>query len=150
MNIGTKYTKEWREKNKERFQKYCKDYRQKNKEKLGEYHKLWYLKNRERILANKEHHNKLRSLNRHKVKTEILNLLGNKCKICGYSGLALQIDHVNGNGKRDKLYRGTDNYYRHILKEIKNGSKEYQLLCANHNWEKALSKGEIHNNRCGF
>ena len=77
-----------------------------------------------------------------KKRNEILFLLGNKCVECNYTGLALQIDHVNENGckERKRLGESTLNYYLTILKKIKEGSKEYQLLCANCNFIKRLTK----------
>jgi len=58
----------------------------------------------------------------------------------------LQIDHVNGNGPKDrKKYKekyGMFAYYTYILNKIKDGSKEYQLLCANCNWIKRFVQKE--------
>lgn len=74
-------------------------------------------------------------------KKEIFQLLGNKCVKCGYIGPALQIDHVNGGGTKERQRcNGTGVYYGFILKAIKNGSKDYQVLCANCNMEKGLCK----------
>jgi hypothetical protein len=81
------------------------------------------------------------------LKKEIHSLLGNRCIVCGYTGLALQIDHVNGHGteERKSIGNGTKQcnlaYLNYVLKKIKNGSRGYQLLCANHNIEKYLKKG---------
>ena len=79
-------------------------------------------------------------LQRQRIKKKILTLLGNKCVKCGYNGVALQVDHINGRGKREIMkYRLKQNalvYWNHILKKIESGSKDYQLLCANHNIEK--------------
>lgn len=84
-------------------------------------------------------------------KEEIHRLLGDKCVKCGYIGLALQIDHVNGGGNKERgYYRGenknpsrthsSQSYYYRILMKIKAGSKDYQLLCANCNAEKELKR----------
>jgi len=78
-----------------------------------------------------------------KIKSEIFELLGNKCAVCGYTGLALQVDHVNnqGNIERSKYINGGNNsYWKNILDKIKSGSKDYQLLCANCNLEKELRR----------
>jgi len=86
------------------------------------------------------------------LREEIFELLGNKC-----SNLkcpiprdkldirALQIDHVNGNGQKERKIFQADyrRYYEHVLEQIKAGSKDYQLLCANCNWIKRYNKGEI-------
>ena len=80
---------------------------------------------------------------RRKLK-EIFEFFGSKCAHCGFDNpLALQIDHVNGGGKKERIIRtGTATFYRHVLKEIKSGSKEYQLLCANCNWIKRFINNE--------
>jgi hypothetical protein len=78
-----------------------------------------------------------------RVKGELFNLLGNKCVICGYQGIALQIDHVNNNGCKERnLRKNGGHYYSRVLKKVKAGSKEYQLLCANCNWEKEMIRRE--------
>ncbi len=80
------------------------------------------------------------------LKGEIYQLLGSKCVKCGYVGLALQIDHVNDNGQEERRTTaightsGTASYMRFILKKIRAGSKDYQLLCANCNWEKEIER----------
>jgi hypothetical protein len=71
--------------------------------------------------------------------------LGNKCVRCGYKDeRALQIDHVNGGGKKERTkYRGAS-YYYHVLKEIAAGrGKKYQILCANCNVIKRRENQEI-------
>jgi hypothetical protein len=103
----------------------------------------WYHENREKAC--------IYSANwKDKVKKEIFELLGDKCSNpkCLVPGgckdpRCLQIDHVNGNGKKDRIRFGaTIQYYRYILKEIQRGSKDYQLLCANCNWIKRVEKKE--------
>jgi hypothetical protein len=79
----------------------------------------------------------------------ILRVLGNECVICGYKGVALEIDHVNGGGNKErKSIGGQDHmscyqYYRSILEKIQSGSKDYQLLCATHNIEKKFAMKEM-------
>ena len=77
-----------------------------------------------------------------RIKKEIFVLLGDRCAICGYSGLALQVDHVNNDGafERKKINSGSSRYWKNILDKIKEGSNEYQLLCANCNTEKELKR----------
>jgi hypothetical protein len=80
---------------------------------------------------------------RNKVKNELFTLLGNKCVVCGYTGLALQLEHVNNNGREDvkKIGKGFGtSYYSVVIERIKKGSKDYQLMCANHNMEKELER----------
>jgi len=75
---------------------------------------------------------------RMKIKREIFELLGGKCAKYGYTGPVLQIDHVNDNGNREG--RSCYGYWFKVLRKIRNGSKDYQLLCANCNWEKELER----------
>ena len=82
----------------------------------------------------------------HKLKLEVFELLGNKCANPNCPILpekldkrALQIDHVNGKGNYEivKVFnRNYLKYYKHVLSQIKSGSKDYQLLCAYCNWLK--------------
>lgn len=82
-----------------------------------------------------------RKVDRDIIREEIIKMLGGKCVICNYDGIAIQIDHVKGNGcKHKRLTRSA--YYKLILEEIKNGSKDYQLLCATHNIEKKFNNHE--------
>jgi hypothetical protein len=78
------------------------------------------------------------------LRKEIFRLLGNKCVRCGFADpRVLQIDHIHGHGTQERK-KQTNNacYYRLILNKIKNGSKDYQLLCANCNWLKRLEQNE--------
>ena len=83
--------------------------------------------------VNKDNKNKAQE-----VRESVLSRFGGKCVICGYVGYALQIDHIhNDGGKERKQLKTTDKYYRYLLslsdEEIK---QNYQILCANCNWEK--------------
>lgn len=81
---------------------------------------------------------------RKKIKQEIFSFYGDKCGICGFSDpRALQIDHVNSDGFKERKHRGTkhsgqSSYLRKVLKT----PERYQLLCANCNWIKRDEKGE--------
>ena len=80
-------------------------------------------------------------------RAEIFKLLGDKCSNpdCLVPGRCrdlrcLQIDHVNGSGSKErKRFNGHGpSFYKYVIKQIKAGSKKYQLLCANCNWIKRL------------
>jgi hypothetical protein len=87
-----------------------------------------------------------------KLKNEIFELLKNKCanpfnlphpNWCN-DPRCLQIDHVNGGGRKHRnSFNGYTAYMKFILKQIKAGSKDYQLLCANCNWIKRSENNEI-------
>lgn len=73
-----------------------------------------------------------------KQKKKVFDLLGAKCAICGYEGLALDMDHVFNDGaeKRREHKAGTGGYINEILRSVEAGEGRIQLLCANCNAEK--------------
>lgn len=80
----------------------------------------------------------------HTPRKEIIKLLGGKCTRCGFSDFrVLQIDHVKGGGNKErKKIESTRTYYPYVLEKIKNGSLDYQVLCANCNWIKKFENKE--------
>jgi hypothetical protein len=78
----------------------------------------------------------------------IFLVFGNKCGKCGFDNpLALQIDHINGGGGKEKR-NGNRWYYKKILAEITSGNpRRYQLLCANCNWIKKKSSDKENGGR---
>ena len=135
--------KNWRKDNPEKLRNSKKNYRDKNKVKIKEDGKKYYGKYKIQIHKhNKEVYEKL--------KTEILTLLGNKCSNpfnIEHGGFisdrrCLQIDHINGGGCKDRKGVGGISFLTKILKAIKVGSKDYQLLCANCNWIKRHENNE--------
>jgi len=111
------------------------------KERKKEYERLYYLKNKKEIDIYRK--DWLKNIKKQR-RNEIIRLLGNKCIICGYKGLALQIDHINGGGRREflKCSKRPARYYKKILESIKRNEGKYQLLCANCNWEKRYKNNE--------
>jgi hypothetical protein len=80
-----------------------------------------------------------------KVREETLNLLGGKCVKCGFNDKrALQIDHINGGGnkeRKDGLGFGMK-FNKHVTKSFLKNEDKYQLLCANCNWIKRSENNE--------
>lgn len=69
-----------------------------------------------------------------------LQALGGKCVRCGYGDWrALQIDHVGGDGGRDRRRAGRG-YYLAVLQDPH--WERYQVLCANCNWVKRFVNHE--------
>lgn len=102
---------------------------------------LWAINNPERKnVINRKAMKKMLAM----LRSEILFLLGGKCVICGFNDeRALQIDHVNGKGNQEhSCFKNQTSYYRYVLGKIKEGSKDYQCLCANHNWIKKFEEKE--------
>jgi len=133
---------------KEYYKKYYNN--PENKKKRMENNRNWRLKYPERFRELARISGKRVRMRK---KKEIFELLGNKCANpynlphpdwCNDSRV-LQIDHIHGGGnqekRRNKGDRGSHHYYD-ILRKIKNGSKDYQLLCANCNWIKRFENNE--------
>lgn len=100
-----------------------------------EYFKSHYLLQKEKYNQNSR-----KGLNN--LRTQIFDLLGFICTNCGFDDIrALQIDHVNGNGRQEILkLKSTYTYYKKILDD-KLGN--YQILCANCNWIKRSERNEV-------
>lgn len=98
-----------------------------------EYMKEWQKKNKDKLVANsKKCRNRLRET--------VIAFLGGKCSSCGIDDLrVLQIDHVIGDGPRDRAkFANAETMHRYILRH----PQTYQLLCANCNWIKRHVKKE--------
>lgn len=86
---------------------------------------------------------------RYKVRQEILELLGGaRCCHCGFDKdwRCLQIDHVNGNGKKDTRTSGGNTalwaFRNWLKKNPEQWQASYQVLCANCNWIKRFDQNE--------
>jgi hypothetical protein len=80
--------------------------------------------------------NRLQNENR---RLKLIHELGGCCCKCGFSDWrALQIDHIHGNGFKEREHRNSPKYYRKVLEN----PDEYQLLCANCNWIKRYENNE--------
>jgi len=76
-----------------------------------------------------------------KIRAKVYGALGGKCVRCGFSDpRALQVDHIFGDGEKDRQKMSWPAFYRHVLEAL--GSK-YQLLCANCNQIKKHEKREF-------
>jgi hypothetical protein len=73
-----------------------------------------------------------------RLRKRIFDSFGNQCTKCGNSDTrCLQLDHKNGGGTKESKLIGPAGVYRKALKEPNN----YQILCANCNWEKEILQG---------
>lgn len=84
-----------------------------------------------------------------KQRKEILAILGGKCIECNFDNeKALAIDHKFGGGTKERETIG-GGYYSFVLKKLKNGCNDYQILCYNCNQIKKIDNNEerlkIHN-----
>ena len=112
------------EKTKQQKYKYYKE----NHEKINKWRREYY---QCRVEHFKAYARKYRKKTYWDLKEKILNKYGSKCIQCGFDDLrALQIDHVNGDGKDERKYHGSSFYLKMILKDM---TGKYQILCANCN-----------------
>lgn len=158
------------EKNKEKIKTNTKQWQKDNPEKIREqnrrgYQDKWVKKNPEKrkksldkyYSSHKEEHNKRTQANYQKNKEKILlrqkilyqerrgklyEILGGRiCIKCGYTGLALNFEHINNDGAEDKRRIGDIKkqvlYYLNHPDEAK---QKLQVYCANCNWEKELER----------
>jgi hypothetical protein len=101
------------------------------KEYFREHHRKYKEKYREN---NKRYH--------HRIRMSVIGILGGKCSRCGFEDWrALQIDHINGGGSKEKI-ACTVHYQSMVIKSAMNGENKYQLLCANCNWIKGYENNE--------
>jgi hypothetical protein len=114
-------------------------------EKNRERQRNYYYKNRDnpkfrerKNQLSRESYARLTISPHQKKRLEVFRILGDKCKICGFSDKrALQIDHIHNNGyKHYKNGSGTYGVYKHIIELGNEAYTEYQILCANCNWIK--------------
>lgn len=87
-----------------------------------------------------------------KLREQALQYLGGKCAnpVCGWANTdgslgcsdfrCLQIDHVNGDGVKDRRKTGVSSVF--LRKVLRDTSGMYQLLCANCNWIKRVENKE--------
>lgn len=100
---------------------------------------MWRIANPERWKAIKRKSN---NKTHRELRNRLLTLLGRECAFCGYNTdeRALQIDHVNGGGlKERKALRTYTAYAKHIFAVNGEG---YQTLCANCNQIKRFENRE--------
>lgn len=97
------------------------------------------LKTKEEKLAGRRKYQNNKRRNR---RIEVINLFGGKCVKCGFDDWrALQIDHVNGWGSKERRqFKDTYSYLELCVQNI--NTDKYQLLCANCNWIKRYEQFE--------
>jgi len=121
-------SRRYRAKHLDEINEHQRKYRAENKGKRSKYLKIYRLEHKDTRRAD--------------ARLEIIVMLGGKCTRCGFDDVrALQVDHVNGNGNKQRKRLG-NSIYMIMLEDIKNGSQEYQILCANCNWIKRYEKNE--------
>ena len=76
------------------------------------------------------------------MRDAVLEKLGKFCAKCGYDNdeRALQIDHIDGQGRRERRRIGWYKFYNKILAD----STNYQILCCNCNYIKRYTNNEVY------
>jgi len=115
---------------------YQRQWREKNLEKYKSYNSYIYSKDYSKQA-------------RIEKRNFILKSMGNKCIKCGFTDVrALQIDHINGGGTKEKQEIGEGvPFYNYLIELIKLNiwQKGYQILCANCNSIKKYDNREVPN-----
>jgi len=78
-----------------------------------------------------------------KQRVELVIFLGKVCVDCGFSDMrALQLDHKNNDGNKDRKKFGNAEWWRFYNKNRKLAKEKLQVLCANCNWIKRCKKND--------
>jgi hypothetical protein len=89
---------------------------------------------KERIVA-------AQTVSRRRRRQRLIEWLGGKCAVCGEVDVrCLQIDHINGGGRRERQRVGLDQAA--TLRMVVAHPERFQVLCANHNCIKRWERGE--------
>ena len=96
-----------------------------NKLDKNKYERKYWKENKEKLSFNK--------------RMNLFKCLGEPiCKRCGFSDIrALQIDHINGGGSKERKNRE-----KSFLMTVRQNPNKFQILCANCNWIKRVENRE--------
>lgn len=113
--------------------------------KLRSFKKNEYLSQREYAKRNPEKINGYLK----KERNATVEALGGKCIQCGFDDKrALQIDHIDGGGSKERKERNfKGSFNKHVLQSFLKGENKYQLLCANCNWIKRSVNNEMNKSK---
>ena len=138
---GISYSTKHNRDNPEAKSKSDKLYRERHKEAIAQKDREYYLLNRDRLISK----NSARTISYHrKYRNEAIDILGGKCVRCGIDDRrVLQIDHINGGGRREEREIRNSGIVKKI---IAGNTAGYQLLCANCNW---IKRWELRENGSG-
>lgn len=134
----------WKERNKEHLSKYMKEYVEKNKDKIianqKEYQPKWRKRNPEKVKENRKN-------TRDKLRKDVLNAYGHRCKCCGEDRHEfLAIDHINGGGNkhRKSLHPNASAQTFYTWLRRNKYPVGFQVLCHNCNSAKSYYGGCPH------
>lgn len=123
----------WRDKNRDKVKAADKAYRERNKETRSEQQRKWRSQQSHDTLYNTQlASNQRLEVRRLSLRIAIFRCFESQCFLCGFNDIrALQIDHVNGGGTKERKTTNTITYLRNILASIESCQKDYVVLCAN-------------------
>jgi len=126
--------------------KYKGRYLEYNRNYQRKYRKTKAFKDKARAYKKTDKY-KLYSRNlRARSREKMVNLLGGKCSKCGFlDRRALQLDHINGGGTKDrKLGKCSGSrFHKEVMRSFNANENIYQLLCANCNAIKIVESEEF-------
>lgn len=143
MALDSAYQRAYYAKNRERCLGYAAKYRATHSRSEAN-KKAWQalIENPERLARRYD----VRVLACRDQKSQVFTLLGGACIKCGFSDVrALQLDHIDGGGNKDRLTapRGNDRF-RSMLRDPEGTQTKFQILCANCNWIKRVENKEAY------
>jgi len=113
-------------------------WRQQHPDAVREQKRLYYIRSRERLREQRNAKNKART---DALREQVHELLGGVCCRCAFDDWrALQVDHINGGGRKD---RDRFDNREQFLKSVLDNPSDYQLMCANCNWIKRHENREF-------
>ena|ERR1035441_500387 len=131
-NPGSSQKRDYYLRNKETILARHEKYRADNPEKVKSVIRIWQHNNPERM---KSYHQQYRF----RLKKEVFDAYGNKCKCCGEKELEfLSVDHINGDGSKHRKEIGAGSKIYLWLKNHGFPQGEFRLLCMNCNWAKGV------------
>lgn len=79
---------------------------------------------------NPEKYRRMSYERKKKQRQQLLDMYGNVCVVCGFDNpLALTLDHINGDGNKERRKHGEHKIYRLALEKYQ--PKKYRTLCMN-------------------
>ena len=133
--------RKWYQENKEYVLQYQQDYEEKNRDKLRLVGQIWRRKNHEILLTKQR-------VRLERYRKEVIAFFGGRCIHCGfYNWRVLQLDHINGDGFKERTNKGTNRRsshkrWKYIREHPEEARRRFQLLCANCNWIKRHERAE--------
>ena len=137
MVTDTERSKAWREKNPERFKQYQETYKETHREQRRQYMREYKKK-------NPWWSSNYRSRHRRKIKLQLIEFLGGKCKNCGETDPdVLVFDHKNNDGRKERRGLGYATVLKYYWNHLREAKKKLMILCHNCNWRKEMTLREL-------